>query len=396
MRKIKLILLFTLFIVYSSWSQVEELPFETNEKSWFENIKIGGYIQTRYSRILNTGSDLSCTTCDSWAGGNGFALPSVRLKLSGNIGQHIYFYIQPEFASAVNGNKQHFTQLKDAYFDVSVDKKKEFRFRLGRSKIPYGFSNLQSSQSRLPLDDIDGINGGQDLGLIFYWAPEKTRNLFRELSSEGLKGTGDYGVIGFGVYNGQTANALELNDNLHIVGRISYPIQIKGQIIEPGIQAYTGQYQLSKSQLSTGINVKESLNYLDQRVAATFVLYPQPFGIQTEYNWGTGPEFNNETGAVEQTHLEGGYATLSYKLTKFKQLFYPFIRYQYYDGGDKLETDARSYQVSELAIGLEWRPLQAFELVAEYTIANRKYEDYLIQDSMQNGRLLRLQAQVNF
>lgn len=401
MRKISLTFLIILFIVQSSKGQVEKMPYDINGNTWFENIKIGGYVQSRYNRLLETNPDLDCDQCDkSWGSGNGISLRRVRIKFSGNIGEHVYFYIQPDFASTGSGTGQHYGQLRDAYFDVSLDKKREFRFRFGQSKIPYGFENMQSSQNRLPLDRNDGMNSSikneRELSLLFYWAPEETRKLYRILVAEGLKGSGDYGVIGFGVFNGQTGNAPELNDDLHIVGRISYPMTIGNQIIEPGIQAYTGQYQMPRGNLSDGVNVKENLNYLDQRAAATFILYPQPFGIQAEYNWGTGPEFNKVTNTIEQTNLEGGYATLTYKFSKFNQLFYPFMRYHYYDGGKKFERDARSYNVSELEIGMEWRPVRAFELVAHYTISSRRYEDFLNQDNLQTGRLLRLQAQVNF
>jgi phosphate-selective porin len=401
MRKISLIFLICFLIIQSSQGQIEKMPYDINGNSWFENIKIGGYVQTRYNRLLETNPNLDCNQCDkSWGAGNGISLRRVRLKFSGNIGKYVYFYIQPDFASTGSGSGQHFGQLRDAYFDVSLDEKREFRFRFGQSKIPYGFENMQSSQNRLPLDRNDGMNSSikneRELSVLFYWAPEETRKLFRELVAEGLKGSGDYGVVGLGVFNGQTGNAPELNDALHIVGRISYPMQIGNQIIEPGIQAYTGQYQMPQANLSTGVNVKEDLNYLDQRAAATFVLYPQPFGIQAEYNWGTGPEFNKNTNTIEQTNLEGGYVTLTYKISKFKQLFYPFMRYHYYDGGKKFELDARSYNVSELEIGMEWRPVRAFELVAHYTISSRRYEDFLNQDNLQTGRLLRLQAQVNF
>jgi len=37
---------------------------------------------------------------------------------------------------------------------VNIDKKREFRFRFGQSKIPYGFENMQSNQNRLPLDKM--------------------------------------------------------------------------------------------------------------------------------------------------------------------------------------------------------------------------------------------------
>jgi hypothetical protein len=62
------------------------------------------------------------------------------------------------------------------------------------------------------------------------------------LVKDGYKGSGDYGVFAFGFYNGQTANKLEANKNLHVVTRISYPFEIGGQIIEPSLQAYAGKW----------------------------------------------------------------------------------------------------------------------------------------------------------
>src|SRR5690606_27063174 len=115
-----------------------------------------------------------------------------------------------DFASSPGGGAMNFVQIRDAYFDVGLDKKNEFRFRIGQSKVPFGFENLQSSQNRLPLDRNDALNSAvsneRDIGVFFYWAPEKIRKRFSMLVREGYKGTGDYGVFGLGVYNGQTAN----------------------------------------------------------------------------------------------------------------------------------------------------------------------------------------------
>jgi len=283
---------------------------------------------------------------------------------------------------------------------LGVDKKNEFRFRIGQSKVPYGFENMQSSQNRLPLDRNDALNSAvsneRDIGAFFYWAPTKQRELFSSLVRDGLKGSGDYGVFAFGVYNGQTANRPEQNDKLHVVTRFTYPLQIGDQIIEPGIQAYTGQYVVTREQTSNGAKFKADRNYLDQRAAATFVLYPKPFGILTEYTIGKGPEFNSATDSIETRSLHGGFITLSYMLKNKEQVFIPFIRGQYYNGGKKHELDARSYRVRELEIGLEWQPVKQFELVAMYTISSRRYEDFVLQNNLQRGNLLRLQAQINF
>ncbi|EMR01180.1 hypothetical protein ADICEAN_03705 [Cesiribacter andamanensis AMV16] len=111
---------------------------------------------------------------------------------------------------------------------------------------------------------------------------------------------------------------------------------------------------------------------------------------------GRGPEFNKETDAIEVQNLHGGYATLSYLQKIGEQTLIPFTRLQYYDGGKKHELDARSYRVRELELGVEWEPVDAFELVVMYTFSSRRFEDFVNQDNLQEGRLLRMQAQINF
>lgn len=370
-------------------------------KKWFEAMSIRGYAQVRYNRLLETNPDLKCEQCDkSWGENGGFSLRRMRIIWYGQIGKQVYFYVQPDFASAVSSTSSHFAQLRDAYFDIGLDRKNTFRFRVGQSKVPFGFENMQSSQNRLPLDRNDALNSAvsneRDLGIFFYWAPEKIRHLFSSLVKDGLKGSGDYGVFGLGLYNGQTANKPDLNDQPHIVARLSYPFVIGNQIIETGVQAYSGKYVLGKEQVSTNIRMAQDRSFTDQRVAASFVLYPKPFGIQAEYNIGKGPEFNKQTDSIEVRNLHGGYATLSY-MTNFKDhTVIPFARYQYYQGGKKHEMDARSYRVNELEFGVEWQPSKYFELVAMYTISSRRFEDFQRQENLQQGNLLRLQAQVNF
>ena len=385
---------------------------QADKEMWYNKLSIRGYVQLRYNGLFSTNDKVSCDQCDkSWGttstapdakSNNGFFIRRARIIFSGQVHPNVYVYIQPDFASSPSSGVNHFAQLRDAYADISFDKKREFRVRLGQSKVPYGFENLQSSQNRLTLDRNDALNSAvaneRDLGAFFYWAPAEIRERFAMLVKDGYKGSGDYGVFAFGVYNGQTANKSEANRNLHVVSRVTYPFLVGNQIIEPGLQAYTGKWAFG-SELSTGVTTPDKQYTLDQRAGASFILYPKPFGVQAEYNIGKGPRYDKVTNTVEVTDLEGGYITLNYKwdlnLAKHQYL-YPFAKFQYYDGGKKFEKDSRSYVVRDYEIGLEWQPFKAFELVAEWVIADRTFEDSALKNNRQQGNLLRLQAQFNF
>ncbi|OXA91674.1 porin [Flavobacterium hercynium] len=381
----------------------------SNNEHWYDKISLRGYAQIRYNGLFSTNDKVSCDQCDrSWGttstapdaqANNGLFIRRARLVFSGQVHSNVFFYFQPDFASSPSSGIQNFVQIRDLYFDVSFDKKREYRLRVGQSKIPYGFENMQSSSQRLTLDRNDAMNSAiqneRDLGMFFYWAPKEIRERFAMLVKDGFKGSGDFGVFGLGVYNGQIANRLDGNRDLNVVARVTYPFVIGSQIIEPGIQAYTGKWAFT-GEVSQGVAVNDPQYVKDQRVGATFVLYPRPFGIQTEYNVGTGPRYNSVTNAIDETDLNGGYVMLNYKLDLKKQRLYPFAKFQYYDGGKKYEKDARSYVVRDYEIGVEWQPMEAFELTAQYVIADRTFQDSALPVNRQQGNLLRLQAQFNF
>ena len=371
------------------------------KKEWYQNIQLRGYTQVRYNRLYENNPKLVCDQCDKSIGdNNGIFIRRLRLIFSGQIHPRVYIYIQPDFASSASATDLHFGQIRDAYFDLGLNNDNSWRIRIGQSKVPFGFINMQSSQNRLNLDRDDAMNSmvsnERDMGAFLYWAPVAKRELFAKLVSSGLKGSGDYGCFGYGVYNGQTANKPEENNNLHQAMRFAYPIEIGSQIIEPSIQAITGKWTMPTSLLSSKVKYRSDRTYLDERIAATFVLYPQPFGIQAEFTTGTGPRFNKNTDSIESAKLVGGYILMSYRFKVNGQTIIPFVRYVKYDGAKKFEQDARAYNVEEIEAGIEWEPVKQFELVVAYNSATRRFEDYAKQDNQQIGRFLRIQAQVNF
>lgn len=366
-------------------------------RPWYERVGLRGYAQFRYNRLLETNERLACSQCDRSVGMNGgFFMRRGRLIVFGDVHPRVSIYIQPDYASDAAG-MQHYLQLRDAYFDLTLDTRREHRLRFGQSKVPFGFENLQSSQNRLPLDRHDALNSAvpneRDIGVLYFWAPAEARRRFRVLVDSGLKGSGDYGVFAFGLFNGQTANRPEANNSLHGVARLSYPWRLaNGQYVETGISGYRGRFVLPSR--TSGIAARPE--YADRRVATSFTWYAQPLGLVAEYNWGTGPEFNTANSVIEERELRGGFVQTMYRLTHGTQVITPFARLHGYRGGKKVELDARHYEVHEGEIGVEWLPVPNFELTAQYSIADRTFEDAATIGNRQKGRLLRLQAQFNY
>jgi hypothetical protein len=200
---------------------------------WYEKISIRGYTQMRYNYITDDRQLVDVN--DSSVGNNkGFLLRRARIVISGDVHERVSLYLQTDFGASPPGttgtsNNQNFAQIRDLYADIFLTKDKEFRIRAGISKVPFGFENLQSSQQRLALDRTDAINSAapneRDTGFFLYYTPTDTRKVFRSLLDKGLKGSGDYGIVGVGVYNGQSLNVSETNDNKHVVLHATYPFE---------------------------------------------------------------------------------------------------------------------------------------------------------------------------
>lgn len=392
------------------------------KKEWYEKISLRGYAQLRYNHVTDTefGSASAQHAGDSSIEGDQeFFLRRARLIFFGDVTDHLSIYLQPDFASTPNGavDSNQFTQIRDWYGDVYLDTTKIHRFRVGQSKIPYGFENLQSSSNRLPLDRADGFNSAakneRDLGVFYYWTPQWAQDTFKFISDENLKGSGNYGVFGFGAYNGQGGSLREFNDELHLISRFTLPLTLSnGQIVEAGIQGYTGRYVVLGSAirplgvgpavapLHTRNRPGSVEGLLDQRLGWSMTYYPQPFGIQMEHTIGRGPELNAAQTAVERGSLHGGHITTYYRYqTPCHGELWPFARYQYYRGGYKNAANAPTAEIDEWSLGLEWQMRKEIELVTEYLITDRtnlraastgrSYDQF-------EGQILRFQFQLNF
>lgn len=392
-----------------------EVQKKKESKSWTSRVNVRGYVQNRVTAMIGNDGDNAANPVDLWSdrsvgtddsinSDKNFLIRRARVIIFGDFGDHLSYYIQPDFASSASGTGN-IAQLRDAYGDINIDKARVHRVRVGQSKVPYGFENLQSSSNRLAMDRVDALNSAvrdeRDTGAFYYYTPENVQALFKEINDKGLKHSGNYGMVGVGLYNGQGANRSDVNDNYHVVARATYPWKTEsGQIYEAGVQAYHGQYAVTTGRynftggaiassatnissnggvssgtaipfINGGVNGENRNGFKDERVGVSFIMYPQPFGLQAEWNWGTTPGLDIAQNRIEEKHLQGGYVQAMYKIDNFQFLdtngtLMPFIRWQYFDGYNKAETNAPKNEVNDWELGLEWQLAPEVEIMAEY------------------------------
>lgn len=344
---------------------------------WYERLTLRGYTQFRYHALLDKdGEGRWFAPADkSVADDTTFLIRRGRLIISGDVTDWLYVYVQPDMAASPSDG-DFSLQMRDLYADIALDRNKEFRVRVGQSKVPFGFVNLQSSQNRIPLERPDAINsaaeGERDIGVYLMWAPQEQRDRFRDLVRQGLKGSGDYGVVAIGAYSGQGLNRLDSNDDFHYLARLSYPFLIGDrQIVEPGIQGYWGRFVPRLQAIPVdGGNVTPTAprsGVTDRRLGVTFVLYPQPFGVEAEWNIGDGPTLRPDYSEIHDEFLHGGYIQASYKVVFDYGDLLPVVRWQYYDGGRKFARNAPHVRVNEFDFGFEWAPIPEVELATIYS-----------------------------
>jgi hypothetical protein len=381
-------------------------------KHWWESLSLSVYTQVRYGAVTDPGEGAPPQLLGDRGIGDvdSFTLRRARLKISGDVAPHLGLYIQPDFAVAPPGGSDatatYFAQVRDWYGDVYVDPDKVHRFRIGQSKIPYGFENMQSSSNRAPMDRSDPINvsvapNERDLGILYYWTPKDKQKLFSDLQTPRYKGSGNYGIFGVGIFNGQGGSLLDLNSVPHTVARVTWPWEIwQGQICEVSLQGLCGELVVVGDKIRPLGTGPETIPFgtfqnggaggiWEKRLGSTFVWYPMDFGFQSEWHVGEAPGLSDDQTRVTSRAFYGGYVMAMYAIQTDKHgTWIPYTRWSY---GNNFE----------LSSGIEWLAFKEFELTLEYTMVDRVNTMAMNQPGALsydyfNGSVIRLQAQLNF
>ena len=359
-------------------------------KHWYDKLSLRGYGQIRLGRTVfeRDGSAEPSLLGDRSVNGRSetFSIRRARLIVAGDVNDFLGIYFQTDFANTpADGTDTFFGQIRDLYADIYLDRERVNRLRVGQSKLPWGFEEMQSSSNRVPIDRSDAIDSGntpnqRDLGLFYYWTPVEKQKLLEQLVDGGLKGTGNYGIFGLGVYNGQGGSQLDRNNNFHTVARVTWPVQLAGgQVVEGSLQGYTGEIvvrgepirPLGVGDAAVPANTGGNRGLREQRLAASLVWYPQPFGFQAEYNVGEGPGLDANQTALRVRPIEGGYLLAMLKLdTARNGIFTPYARFQHYRGGYRSVANAPYGRHDEFDFGVEWQISKNLELVLEYDIVD--------------------------
>lgn len=387
---------------------------DKKKKAWYEKIMLRGYTQLRMNEIVSgpktagAGESRLRSVQDSGVNESGnFSIRRARLVVQGDISDRVSLYLQGDMAAAVSNQsgterRENFFQMRDAYADVFLDHAKTLRLRLGQSKVPFGWENMQSSSNRIPLDRTDAINapvpGERDIGAVAYFTPVKFQKIWDALTADGQKLFGNYGAFGVGVFNGQGTNRTERTGGLMTVAMMSIPVRLdglggifSGQVAEFGASGMRNQFKPEVR--SGGVS---TLAYRDDHVAVHGMIYPNPIGIQAEWTWGKGPQWDPAKNDITSQRATGGYVMGTFRAahTPVGQII-PFVRWQHYRGGWKVATNAPRLETDETEVGVEWLPMKELELTVSYANVKRNEADER-RSGRAKGDLVRAQVQWNY
>ncbi len=263
------------------------------EKTSYPTLKVGGYIQARY-------------TVDK-DGENNFRVRRARTKFSGDVSRNTKYSLLIDFIDDKKGSN-----LADAYIDVLY--LPQARLRIGQFKTPFSMEYLTSSTK---LDTVERaqvvsrLASKRDIGIQF--GGEVSESL-------------EYSV---GIFNGTGSNAAEENKRKDIIARgVVRPVE--GFLL--GVSHYEGKFG------------REDEDETKRRTGVQLAFANETLSVKGEFIFGKNAETNSYGW-----YTQAGY-TMLVPFGNVSHRLQAIARYDSYDPDSDKEED----RTDTFTMGLNW------------------------------------------
>jgi hypothetical protein len=305
---------------------------EKPKPKWTDTVKVSGYAQTRFQHYPDAEGDDP---------DNEFLVRRARVKVTASPTDRMEGQFEVELGEGE-------VAATDAWLQYDASPGGNWRVRAGQQRMPFGFEVPQPTQLVLPLEPSwvgrTMFPGLRDTGVVVYWTRPADRALFDGARKQDF-GTGDYGNLAVGVFNGQGMNETETNDGKHVSIRLAKPFELGDRYAEAGVSYITGSYTSAAADADVD----------DELLGAHFYLPPRPLGLQAEYY----------TGETEGGDLDGYYAM---GLWRPEDDQVAFVRYDQYRGPRKGRGLGNVFDRDRWSLGYAYYLNDATKLTAEYDL----------------------------
>jgi len=275
--------------------QKEDSAKNSVKTSAAENIKIGGYLQSRYDVYDYKGKN------------DEFTIKRARISLTGKIMDPVSFKIEFDTVKGKNNDLLTDAWVKLAYFP-------QFNITVGQFKLPFSEEYLISSSA---LDTIERSN------VVGALATEYDRGIM--IDGDLLNKAVYYGLA---YVNGTGANTGEDNDSKDLVGRIAFSPWVSTQNPASGLK-FGFAYQTGEQNI--GANKKDRVRH------DIFLRYEyKNLKVLGEY-------INQELKSTSTTKSDGYFVQCAYEfpLSNGKSI-QPVVKYEVYDPNTKASKDTQT------------------------------------------------------
>ncbi len=275
-------------------------------KTWFERLSLRGYTQLRVNEFLS-GDDtapagrarLRSVHDGGISDRNNFTFRRVRVVLQGDIHERLFLYIQPDFAVNVS-NQSGASRAETSRSCETLSPTCTSTTSAARScgsasrKSPTAGKTCNRRRTASPSTGRTRSTARSRASAISASRPTTRRGMYSASGTASPRAGRSCSAItapsASASITARPSTGSSRNKDLMVAGMATWPFELDalgpifaGQVVEVGASAYRNRFQPEIR--AGGVS---PVAFDDRRVGLHAILYPQPFGLQAEWNWGRG------------------------------------------------------------------------------------------------------------